>query len=163
MGLGKPSVVRNKSHTLAYSIIGLQELNLCWKYPTIYWNAANLIVDSGSLESAGKNKSTNYGKIATAIAGIQQAGTHIALPVINEAEFGFRVDETNNRIIFGLRGINGVGDELARLLIDNRPYTSMDDFKTRMLDTRLVKPAQMVKLIKAGCFVELDDKDTKKQ
>lgn len=40
----------NRSHCLAYSLIALQEMNLCFKYPIIYWNTACLIVDSGSLE-----------------------------------------------------------------------------------------------------------------
>ena len=37
----------NLSHTLAYSIIGLQELNLAFRYPIILWNCACLISDSG--------------------------------------------------------------------------------------------------------------------
>ena len=30
----------NRSHCLAYSIVGLQEMNLAYKYPTIYWDSA---------------------------------------------------------------------------------------------------------------------------
>ena len=41
----------NASHTLAYSIIALQEMNLAYKYPIVYWNTANLIVDSGGVQS----------------------------------------------------------------------------------------------------------------
>ena len=40
----------NLSHTLAYSIIGLQELNLAYRYPLILWNCACLISDSGGNE-----------------------------------------------------------------------------------------------------------------
>ena len=40
----------NLSHTLAYSLIGLQELNLAYRYPTILWNCACLISDSGGAE-----------------------------------------------------------------------------------------------------------------
>lgn len=36
------------AHTLAYSIVALQEMNLAYKYPIIFWDTANLIVDSGS-------------------------------------------------------------------------------------------------------------------
>ena len=49
-------------------------MHLCYKYPIIYWNTANLIVDSGSLEESDKKKGTNYGKIATAIRTIAYAG-----------------------------------------------------------------------------------------
>ena len=37
----------NKSHTLAYSIIALQEMNLAYRYPIIFWNCACLINDCG--------------------------------------------------------------------------------------------------------------------
>ena len=40
----------NLSHTLAYSLIGLQELNLAYRYPTILWDCACLISDSGGSE-----------------------------------------------------------------------------------------------------------------
>ena len=40
----------NRSHCLAYSLIALQEMNLCFKYPIIFWNTACLTVNSGSLE-----------------------------------------------------------------------------------------------------------------
>ena len=40
----------NLSHTLAYSLIGLQELNLAYRYPTILWDCACLISDSGGME-----------------------------------------------------------------------------------------------------------------
>ena len=41
----------NKSHTLAYSLVALQEMNLAYKYPIIFWNCACLITDAGGSES----------------------------------------------------------------------------------------------------------------
>ena len=46
----------NKSHTLAYSLIALQEMNLAFKYPTIFWNCACLITDAGGAESDNENE-----------------------------------------------------------------------------------------------------------
>ena len=40
----------NASHTLAYSIVALQEMNLAYKFPIIFWNCACLITDSGGAE-----------------------------------------------------------------------------------------------------------------
>ena len=37
----------NAAHTFSYSMVALQEMNLAYKYPIIFWNTANLIVDSG--------------------------------------------------------------------------------------------------------------------
>ena len=40
----------NASHTLAYSIVALQEMNLAYRFPIIFWNCACLITDSGGVE-----------------------------------------------------------------------------------------------------------------
>lgn len=40
----------NQSHTLAYSLIALQEMNLAFKFPVIFWNTACLISDAGGAE-----------------------------------------------------------------------------------------------------------------
>lgn len=153
----------NRSHTLAYSLIGLQELNLCYRFPIIYWNTANLIVDSGSLE--GDNKTTNYGKIATAIGRLQNSETTVELPDINEAEFGFKPDERKNVIIFGLKGISGIGDAETQAIIRNRPYTSLQDFLNKMENHKGQKKenkfgeSAVITLIKAGAFDKLERKE----
>ena len=36
-----------RAHTLAYSLVALQEMNLAYKYPPVFWNCACLINDSG--------------------------------------------------------------------------------------------------------------------
>ena len=48
-GLMKVSVVCNAAHTLGYSLVALQEMNLAHNYPIIFWNTANLIVDSAGV------------------------------------------------------------------------------------------------------------------
>lgn len=42
----------NLSHTLAYSLVALQEMNLAYKFPIIFWNCACLINDSGGNEQS---------------------------------------------------------------------------------------------------------------
>lgn len=148
----------NKSHTLSYSLIGLQELNLCYKYNILYWSAANLIVDSGANDS-NANEGTNYGKIGVAISKMQQENVIIANPDISTAEFSFLPDEASNQIIYALKAINSINTEIAQTIIQNRPYNSMDDFATRMLDTGVIKNSQMLMLIKAGCFLNFHSKD----
>ena len=49
----------NLSHTLAYSLIGLQELNLAYRYPIILWDCACLITDSGGAERADEDDIEN--------------------------------------------------------------------------------------------------------
>jgi DNA polymerase-3 subunit alpha len=48
--------------------------------------------------------------------------------------------------------MNGIGDEIVHLIIENRPYQSFDDFLQKMYDTKLIKNSHMNQLIKGGCF-----------
>jgi DNA polymerase-3 subunit alpha len=143
-------------HTLAYSIVAVQELNLNYRYNPLYWSTACLSVNAGSAEidqgEDSANKTTNYGKIAYAIGNIRQLGVKVDLPDINKAGFGFKPDLENNSILFGLKGMNGIGDDIVHLIINNRPFKSFKDFLLRMFDTKLIKNSHMIQLIKGGCF-----------
>lgn len=150
-------------HTLAYSLIALQEVNLNINYDPIYWRTACLTVNSASMEEEddeedNKTQSTDYGKISIAISNMQQKGVKVGLPEINKAEFGFTPDVKNNQIIFGLKGMNGIGDEIAYTIINNRPYVSFEDFYKRMYKDGIIKNSHMYKLIKGGCFEEFGER-----
>ena len=51
---------KNASHTLAYSLIGLQEMNLAFNFPIIFWNCACLISDSGGNEKEDEDEESLY-------------------------------------------------------------------------------------------------------
>ena len=183
----------NLSHTLAYSLIALQEMNLAYRFPIMFWNCACLISDAGGAEGEEneeeeeaveevhyedyegfedfveaedddedeeetetvaadkkkkKTKSTNYGKIASAIGKIKSGGVNVAPPDINKSTYTFSPDIENNTIKYGLSGITKVGEELVKTIMDGRPYASIDDFLGRI---KINKP-QMVNLIKSGAF-----------
>ena len=207
----------NQSHTLAYSLIGLQEMNLAFKYPIMFWNCACLISDAGGDESnpdgngtnddnvcgvsggesyemaegfidfgaeesadndddAGeddeedadsenvvasgkpkkKTRTTNYGKIATAIGKIKQSGVDVAPPDINRSGYTFTPDVDANTIRYGLSGITKVGEDLVRAIMDGRPYKGLSDFLGRV---KINKP-QMVNLIKSGAFDGFGDRQS---
>ncbi|UNL88018.1 DNA polymerase III subunit alpha [Bacillus subtilis] len=144
-------------HTLAYSIIALQELNLNYRYNPLYWNTACLTVNSGGIDTEDtkdnkKTAATNYGKVASAIGNIRQRGIKIDLPDINKADFGFRTDINNNSILFGLKGMNGIGDDVIHHIVLNRPYSDFNDFIERMFKSGIIKKGQVIQLIKGGCF-----------
>ena len=148
----------SKNHTYPYSAIGLQELNLAYHYPIIYWNTACLTVNAGAdEESKGSKQSTDYGKVATSIAQMQKRGIKIQAPLINKAELGFKADEENNAILFALKSISGIGDDVVEIIRQARPFASFEDFYERMVATKLVKTGQVIRLIKAGCFDEFDE------
>lgn len=137
----------NLSHTLGYSLVALQEMNLAYKYPIIFWNCANLIVDSGTIEGID-DKTSDYNKIARAVNKNKLAGIKVSLIDINKSELSFTPDAETNTIHYGLGGLQGVGNEVAQMIIDNRPYDSVEDF----MDKTKVNKTVMVSLIKSGAF-----------
>lgn len=44
-----------RAHTLAYSLVALQEMNLAYRFPTIFWDCACLISDSGGNDIDANN------------------------------------------------------------------------------------------------------------
>jgi len=147
-------------HCIAYTFIALQELYLYQTYSPIYWNTACLTVNAGA-DDEEHDKSTNYGKTAKAIGDIQYKGIKVALPNINTASFGFKPDVENNQIIFGLKGICGIGDSIAKAIIENRPYENLDDFLSKMNKYKDAEEenkfgdSAVITLIKSGSFDEL--------
>ena len=101
-----------------------------------------------------RTAATDYGKIAKAIGDIQAAGIKVSLADINKSKFGFAPDVENNRILFGLKGMLNVGDDVVAAIIANRPYSSPKDFLNK------VKPGKqaMISLIKGGAFDSMEDR-----
>ena len=139
----------NQSHTLAYSLVALQEMNLCYKYPIIFWDTACLISDSG-----GENDGTNYDKIAKAIGKMKNLGVEVVPPDINKSLNKFEPDAENNKVLFGLKGMTNISDDTINTIIENRPYYSPKDFYNRVQPNRQV----MVSLIKGGAFDNMMDR-----
>ena len=135
----------NKSHTLAYSLIALQEMNLAFRFPTIYWDTACLIADSG-----GEDGSTDYTKMAQSVNRIRDEGVAVSLVDINHSALGFEPDEKHNRIMFGLKALINISDDFVNNIIKHRPYISLVDFYYRVSPKR----QEMISLIKAGAFNE---------
>lgn len=145
-------------HSSSYSLIALQNMNLAHRYPQVYWNTACLTINSGANEESESDKTSQYGKVGIAISDMQQRGIVVVPPDINNSNFGFKPDAKNNTIIFGLKGVHGIGDDIVKTIIENRPYQSFNDFLKRMIDTKLVKNSQMLQLIKAGSFDSFDSR-----
>lgn len=140
-------------HALAYSFIGMQTLYLATNFNPIYWNTACLIVNSGASEM-GEDEATDYTKIAKAIGDISNRGVKVSLVDINQSDFGFKPDVKNNQILFGLKGLLNVGDDLISEIIANRPYESMEDFYNKVNPKR----QSMIALIKSGAFDQFDSR-----
>lgn len=153
-------------HSLAYSFVGIQTLFLATNYPQIYWNCACLIVNAGGADlldvddvdtdaeddnTTKKNKSVNYGKISAAIGESKVKGITVLPPDINESGLIFKPELKKNAIVYGMKGINRIGTQLVYEIFNNRPYTSIEDFLSKVKVNKL----QMFSLIKAGTFDDL--------
>lgn len=138
-------------HTLAYSAIGLQELNLYNRFPSIYWNTGCLNVNSGDEEGS----STDYSKIAVSLGNVIKHGINVDLVDINKSDFNFRPDAEKNRIIYGFRSLSGIGSDIIHKITENRPYSSFEDFMEK------VEPSknQALSLIKSGAFSKIDSEN----
>ena len=202
----------NASHTLAYSLIALQEMNLAYRFPIIFWNCACLISDAGGNEANDeeeeiidnfigepyvnemeeftdedneadvedeynededcdgypveikvmktgkkkkKTKSSNYGKISSAIGKMKMEGIKVSPPDINKSTYTFSPDVENSLIRFGMSGVVKVGEDVVKTIIENRPYSSIEDFLSKV---KVTKP-QMINLIKAGAFDSFGKKE----
>ncbi len=165
-------------------------MNLVHRFPPLFWNTANLIVDSGGSEEEFdedldldavpveddvedevdaeededgtiveqkkvKTKTINYGKVGMALGKMKTAGVQVDAPDINKSKFTFTPDIENNSILFGIKGIAGINDQLARDIISNRPYASLRDL---MVKVKLNKP-KIVNLIKSGALDKLQGRD----
>ena len=134
-------------HALAYSFIGMQTLYLATHFNPVYWNTAYLIVNSGSIDEDATEQ-TDYTKLAKAIGEIRNAGIHMSLVDINKSTFEFKADAEGNQILFGLKGLVNINNDLVKLIVENRPYSSLIDFMNKVNPNRTA----MIALIKGGAF-----------
>lgn len=145
-------------HSHEYSTECLQELNMYYFYPKVYWNTAVITTQSQVAdERENSAMSINYGKIAQSIYKARSNGINVQAPSINKSGLSFAPNEENDSILFGLGAISGVNPQIAQQIIANRPYTSFKDFFTKNTHQgTLVTKSKFIQLIKAGCFDEFN-------
>ena len=140
-------------------------MKLATSFHPVYWNTSCLIINAGGAElleaedmieeeeeeDKKKNKSVNYGKISIAIGESKNTGLIVLPPDINKSKLIFTPDVEKNAILYGMKGINRIGTQLVFDIFKNRPYTSVEDFLSKVK----VNKTQMINLIKAGVFDSL--------
>lgn len=75
-------------------------------------------------------------------------------PNVNKSQYTFYPDVNENKIVFGLRGMLNVGEEVIANIIKNRPYYSPKDFLHKVNPNKQA----MISLIKGGAFDEMEDR-----
>ncbi|MGN0732455.1 MAG: DNA polymerase III subunit alpha [Treponema sp.] len=140
----------NKSHAAAYSVLAYRTGWLKAHKPAEFM-AANLTNEINSTDG-----------LPFYISESRRIGIPVDPPDINRSDKTF--DVVDGRIVFGLKGIKGMGDAAATVIIDERnangPYESFIDFVERagikVVDgKRAVNNKAIEVLIKTGAFDKL--------
>lgn len=167
-------------HTTGYSLIAIQEMNLAYHYPIIYWNCACLSVDSSAINNSdfynlvdediidiedeedkkAQNK-MDYTKLAAALDKFRNVCT-INLPDINESRLSFTPDTKSNSILYGLKGINRITDPAIEEIMMWRPFSSLNDFLSK-ITKKVITKDKVVNLIKSGAFNKIENTDNQQK
>ena len=128
----------NKSHAVAYAVLCLQTAYLKAHYPVYFYKALlNL------------NLKDN-GKINKFIVDAQNFGVEIAPPNINKSKINFSVHD--NKILFGFQAISGIGENLAKEIIQERDKNGKFKNLKDLLSRVKLSDTQVVALIKSGAI-----------
>lgn len=132
----------NKSHSAAYALVSYQTAWLKAHYPAEFM-AAVLSADMSHTD-----------KIVFMIDDCRSLGIKIVSPSVNHSEYKFTVD-SQNRIVYGLGSIKGVGEGAIEGIINARkahgPFKDLFDLCVN-LDHRKVTRRVLEALINAGAL-----------
>ena len=134
----------NKSHSYSYAVLCFQTAYLKANYPVYFFKA---------LFNLNKNKA---GALNKYILDAKDFKVTILPPNINQSEMNFSV--VDNKVLFGLSAISGIGENVAAEIIEERningKFKNFQDFLNRVT----LSKAQIVSLIKAGAIPTKDKK-----
>jgi DNA polymerase III subunit alpha len=134
----------NKSHTAAYAQIGYQTAYLKAHYPAEFMAA----LLSSEIDDGNKRD-----MLVDHIADARKMNIEVLPPDVNRGTADFAVQ--NNRIIFGLTAIKGLGrgaaEEIVRARQQGGKFKDLYDFCERV-DRRIVPKSAVEKMVMAGAF-----------
>lgn len=139
-------------HVVAYTLVLMIEMNIAYKYSVGYWKTACLNINSG-LEG-DLTKGTDYSEVSKAVNSMRDS---IVLPNINKSQLKFTAQD--GKVLYGLKPIIGLDTNTLDAIIENRPFESLKDYYTRMIDTKLTSTKKTISLIKSGAMDHFEDID----
>ena len=132
----------NKSHSFCYSYIGVLMAWLKYYHPVEFWAA---VLSMQEIEE----KREKYINIC------EQEGIKVIIPDINISEDNFTPNAKDKTIYFGLSSIKGLG-AVVQELINNRPYSSIEDMFTR-LPKKVLNKRVVLALAQSGALDSFDE------
>ena len=134
--LGKPRVVKS----VAYAYLSYYSAYLKANYPVEFYCACISCETDPEAQSIYVNDAKRF-------------GIEILPPSLNESELDFTI--AKDKILYGFKGLKGVGDKAIEQILDHRPYTSAVGFLRAIVDNKMKVPKQVIEaLIKIGAFDE---------
>ena len=137
-------LVVHNSHSAAYAMVSYQTAYLKHYYPAEFMAA----LLSSEIDDGNKRD-----MLVDHIADARKMGIDVLPPDVNRGMADF--DVHNNRIIFGLTAIKGLGRgaaaEIVRARADGGKFKDLFDFCER-IDRRTVQKAAVEKMVMAGAF-----------
>ena len=128
----------NKSHSYSYAVLCFETAWFKAHYPTYFFKA---------LFNQNKDKA---GAINKYILDARYFNVNIMPPNINHSGMNFTVD--NEKVLFGLSAISGIGESLSKQIIEEREnngiYKSFNDLTQRLA----LDKASVIALIKSGAI-----------
>lgn len=113
---GFSSYAFNKSHAVAYSFTSILMAWLKIYYPVQFYSA---FLSMQAVED-----------LLRYIPMIRKEGIDVKVPEINSSDIDFTPN--GNSILFGLGSIKGVGDSSIPEIVNNRPYSSLEDIFSKV-------------------------------
>lgn len=128
----------NRSHSFSYAVLCFQTAYLKSHYPINFFKA---------LFNLNKDKA---GMINKYILDAKNFNVEVLPPNINNSEINFSIND--NKILFGLSAITGIGETFASIIINERnnngKFKNFEDFQLRVNPSK----GQIISLIKAGAI-----------
>lgn len=125
----------NKSHSCAYAVVAYWDAFLKTYYPREFLAAT---IEFEKDDNAKRQ----------AILGLKNLGYEVLPPDVRKSRREISID---NNIILGLKDVDGLGEKAIAEIISKRPYTSFDDFLSKV-EKRKVNSRILKNLISAGAF-----------
>lgn len=135
----------NKPHAVCYALTSYRTMWIKMKYPAQFMSAILTNKSSGN----SKDKETKIKKLLQYINRARSMNIEILPPDINKSSYNYHAEGNNIRM--GLVSISGVGKNAVKEIINNRPYTSISDFDSKV-NNRIVNKKVVTSLIYAGAF-----------
>lgn len=138
----------NRSHSASYGLQAYQDMHLKTYFPLAFYAASLTITKK-------QKKKEKEDFLRSALREARIFGIEALPPDVNKSAPGWEIEDGSLR--FGLDSVNDMGWAAAKAIMDNRPYTSFNDYMKRAPENVDIGHAKV--LAKAGAFDAIEDRE----